>query len=551
MRKQLLIAGLLASVAPMLPVHAQAGPSAFTSGTRYDAMRRVTGTIAPAPGGTGPQSWLATRNSYDGGGRLVKVETGYLSSWQSEAVAPASWTGFVVQRVVDTVYDARSRPVREMVSSGGAAQALTQTSYDLAGRLHCTAVRMNPSAYAWLPASACVQGTPGAHGADRITRNHYDAAGQLLRVESAVGTALQQDEALYTYSPNGQRTSLTDGRGYRAEFGHDGHDRQVRWTFPSKTAPGVADPFDYEAYGYDAAGNRTSLRRRNGATITYGYDALNRPTVKSVPANGAVAGYQVHYGHDNRGLQTFARFGSPSGEGVTNAWDGFGRLASSTTLLGGVSKTLSYQYDAHGNRTKLLHHDGMSFDYAYDGLDRVTTIRENNSYLIAQLHYDISGRRASITRANGTTTAYAYDGVGRLSQLGHDLAGTAHDLSLTFAYNPASQLIQQGRSNAAYSWTGHYDVSRSYAANGLNQYTQTGTIAPTYDALANLTSAGPDSYAYNTKNLLAFTSGGATFAYDPLGRMNRIAGGDPRAARAIPLDIRQAAVFAKRIWWTH
>jgi YD repeat-containing protein len=36
---------------------------------------------------------------------------------------------------------------------------------------------------------------------------------------------------------------------------------------------------------------------------------------------------------------------------VTNVYDAFGRLASSSTNMGGTSRTLSYQHDAAGNRT--------------------------------------------------------------------------------------------------------------------------------------------------------------------------------------------------------
>jgi YD repeat-containing protein len=53
----------------------------------------------------------------------------------------------------------------------------------------------------------------GSHGPDRITRNEYDLAGQLLRVRRAWGTPLQQDHAAYTYSLNGRRTSVTDANG--------------------------------------------------------------------------------------------------------------------------------------------------------------------------------------------------------------------------------------------------------------------------------------------------------------------------------------------------
>ena len=38
----------------------------------------------------------------------------------------------------------------------------------------------------------------------------------------------------------------------------------------------------------------------------------------------------------------FARFDSASGEGVTTAYDGFGRLRTSSTNMGGTTRTLSY-----------------------------------------------------------------------------------------------------------------------------------------------------------------------------------------------------------------
>jgi hypothetical protein len=77
----------LAALAAAVPALAQTSPSPFTYGTRYDAMRRVTGTIAPDPDDAGPLVFAAVRNTYDAAGRLVKVEKGELSSWQSEAIA--------------------------------------------------------------------------------------------------------------------------------------------------------------------------------------------------------------------------------------------------------------------------------------------------------------------------------------------------------------------------------------------------------------------------------------------------------------------------------
>ena len=91
MKKSLTLLALLAGAAPVLPAYAQGGPSAYTYDMRYDAARRVTGTIAPDPDGAGPLKYAATRNSYDAAGRLIRQEQGELSAWQAESVAPSSW----------------------------------------------------------------------------------------------------------------------------------------------------------------------------------------------------------------------------------------------------------------------------------------------------------------------------------------------------------------------------------------------------------------------------------------------------------------------------
>jgi hypothetical protein len=51
----------------------------------------VAGTISAPPNDGNPL--LAVRSTYDQAGRLTKVETGRPTACQSEAVAPAAWTG--------------------------------------------------------------------------------------------------------------------------------------------------------------------------------------------------------------------------------------------------------------------------------------------------------------------------------------------------------------------------------------------------------------------------------------------------------------------------
>jgi YD repeat-containing protein len=136
---------------------------------------------------------------------------------------------------------------------------------------------------------------------------------------------LQQDYASYTYTLNGKQASVKDANGNLASMSYDGHDRQTRWTFPSKTAVGQVNAADYEQYTYDANGNRTSLRKRDGSVLAYQYDNLNRMTVKIVPERSGLNPTHtrdIYYAYDNRGLQLSARFDSA----------GAGRLDSSITV---------------------------------------------------------------------------------------------------------------------------------------------------------------------------------------------------------------------------
>ncbi len=423
-------------------------------------------------------------------------------------------------------YDTHRNPIREAVSSGGTTYTLTQRTFDDRGQLSCEAVRMNPATFASPPASACTLGTAGSSGADRITHNVYDNAGQLLQVQRAYGTARQQNYATYTYTANGQRASVTDANGNRAEMTYDGYDRQRRWIFPSPTTPGLANQADYEQYGYDAVGNRTSLRKRDGTTLTYTYDNLNRMIVKVVPSRSGLTAAQtrdVYYGYDMANLQTFARFDSATGEGVTSSYDTLGRLLSSATNMGGTARTLTYQYDAAGDRTRVTHPDGQYFTYAYDDAGRLTGLMENGASSVISASYNPAGLPATLTRS-GAMTTFGYDTVNRLNALTHDLAGTLSDVTSTFAYNPASQVVSRTRSNDLYAWDDAAPIDWGFTPNGLNQYTNIDGVAHAYDANGNLTSDGLNTYLYDIENRLVQVSGGhsATLVYDPLGRLFQV-----------------------------
>jgi hypothetical protein len=108
----------------------------------------------------------------------------------------------------------------------------------------------------------------------------------------------------------------------------------------------------------------------------------------------------------------------------------------------------------------------------------------------------------------------------RLKFTSRDVASTSYEHSLGFSYNPASQIKQNTRSNDSYAWNGHYNVTRAYTSNGLNQYTASGSATLTYDSNGNLSFEGSTSYVYDDENRLVSASGGhSALAYDPLGRL--------------------------------
>ena len=78
--------------------------------------------------------------------------------------------------------------------------------------------------------------TEGSFGPDRITRNIYDDAGQLVSGPgSALGTAERRrgHPRLYRQRPAVARS--VDGENNLTDYVHDGHDRLAYTFFPSAT----------------------------------------------------------------------------------------------------------------------------------------------------------------------------------------------------------------------------------------------------------------------------------------------------------------------------
>jgi YD repeat-containing protein len=228
------------------------------------------------------------------------------------------------------------------------------------------------AAKAGLPREGGMKDGRFSFGPDRISKTLYDDAGRPLQSISALGVSgVESTEATVTYTSNGKVATATDAQGNKTSAAYDGLDRLIQNNFPSKTTPGTASSTDYRGYTYDTNGNRLTLRNRDGSTISYSYDALNRLSVKDLPGGTAS---DVYYAYDLTGALTAARFVSTSGVGLANTYDTLGRLTATTNNMGSSSLTVTLSYDPLG---RLWQFTGPTdtLQYLFDGNDLASIYR--------------------------------------------------------------------------------------------------------------------------------------------------------------------------------
>ena len=170
-------------------------------------------------------------------------------------------------------------------------------------------------------------------------------AASFLQVQRAVGTSIQQNYATYTYTPNGQPQTVKDANGNLTTYEYDGlrpevEDGASRWRHraPAPRAPRTTSSTATTASATaprcaSATAKTLTLQlRRAEPCAQQDSSAHRRPGCRATPCG---------YGYDVQGLQTFARFSSTTGTGVTQQYDGFGRLRSSSTNMDGTARAVT------------------------------------------------------------------------------------------------------------------------------------------------------------------------------------------------------------------
>jgi RHS repeat-associated protein len=485
------------------------GPLAGNADTiryRYNSARELIGTVSPDPDGAGALKLRAVRNSYNASGQLWLEEIGTVTDQSDPA-----WAAFATAYRRENQIDTNGRTFRRNVWSNNVYYGVVDYVYDGLGRLSCSVTKMDPNNWASQATSCQPLQTNGPYGADRVAKTVYNNAGEVIEQRVSVGIAGQETATTFTYSNNGKLKTLKDAENNLTTYIYDGFDRLSQTQFPNTPkGSGTSNAGDFEQLTYDANSNVTSrqLRGTQVTSIAFTYDNLNRPTLKNLPGSEPDA----TYGYDLLGRLTSA---SQTGQSLTFTYDALGRLRSETGPIG----TVAQDFDPAGRRTALTTSSGHCLQYQHLVTGEMSALLDCNPIALATFTYDDLGRRTGVSRYRGTSSSWGYDPVSRLTSLSHDFAGSANDVSWTFAYNPAGQIVSTTRSNDAFAFQGLYAVNRTYTSNGLNQYSAAGPASFSYDGRGNLTSDGTSTFGYSSENQLTSTTGGVTLSYDPLGRL--------------------------------
>jgi YD repeat-containing protein len=197
--------------------------------------------------------------------------------------------------------------------------------------------------------------------------------------------------------------------------------------------------------------------------------------------------------------------------------------------------TLSFGYDAFGNRTSLSDSLGGSISYAFDAANRLTSLAMTvNGSTAAQvtLGYDAANRLTGLTRTapsvsgDTITTSYSYDNANRLTNITYTDVTKALTLSsYTYGYDKASELTSY-QDNSGNSLTYGYDVNGELTGATATLAGSNYTFTYNYDHNGNRTSTSTDvngtltSATYTTGSDNELTSDGTyTYTYDADGNM--------------------------------
>ncbi|MEV7611937.1 DUF6531 domain-containing protein, partial [Streptomyces sp. NPDC089799] len=376
----------------------------------------------------------------------------------------------------------------------------------------------------------------GANPADFTTTYTYDGKDRLTSVRAPNGKTVTN-----TYDSAGNLTKSTDAAGRVTTFTYDSANRLT-----STTAPGGAKT----TTGYDNMGRVVARTDPAGAKTTYTHDVAGRMVSMTTPRGNAEgadpAEYTWTYGYDKAGNQTTVT--DPAGRTTKTDYDTGSRPVSVTDPLGNVTKTT---YDKTGNVVGTTDGLGKSTSFTFDAVNRLTSVKDPNGNTLSYT-YDADGNRLSETSPLGFKTTYAYDAAGRQTSRteprGNVAGATPEDFTWRTEYDDAGRVSAEidpfgKKITKSYDALDNLITSTdpngkqtSYAYDDLNRLIQTtspdgGVTKASFDTAGNVISRTDandrvTTYEYDKAGRRTKVTDPldrtVTYAYDPDGNQTKI-----------------------------
>jgi len=167
------------------------------------------------------------------------------------------------------------------------------------------------------------------------TESIYDERGLVSQVIDANDSSTH-----YLYDENANLIEIKDAKGNATRYSYDGLDRLISTTYEDQSS---------ELIQYDKNGNILANTTRQAQTITYEYDALNRLIRKIRPQEAP-----IEYSYDITGRVTDVN------DGALYTQYSYDRIGRVTSVQDHAQRTVAYEYDRRGLRSKLTYPAGNS-----------------------------------------------------------------------------------------------------------------------------------------------------------------------------------------------
>jgi RHS repeat-associated protein len=294
-----------------------------------------------------------------------------------------------------------------------------------------------------------------------INTSFIGAHGQVAKVDYFDGQTVS-----YDYTATGRPQAVYERTGTTC-YRYDAQDRVIETRRVDLGANGTCDQASSQpsiSYTYDSLGNRATMTTMVGAartTTSYMYDALGRLCSLSTGASptpcGVTNSNTYAYRYDDAARQQILTY--PNGIIATTTYDPLGHAQNVTqTRNGQVLSSYTYTVDAMGNRVRLAEADGSVTTWEYDAAQRLLHEQRNaggtdpavNRTWDIRYEYDATGNRTKMIEAVGSSnavTTYTY-APNKLDQI--DTVTLPDGTQVTYRYDERGNLTSDGSATYVY-----------------------------------------------------------------------------------------------------